>query len=134
MAGAAAQGGVLGEGAFLSGTVRGQDLKVLGRFEGELHLEGKLHVGPKGQVAARVRAAEVVVEGEIQGEVRAGALTLAETARARGTFVAKRLLVKEGATVEGAFNPTPAPEPAPSPDPVHTLPLESSGSEPGPSV
>jgi cytoskeletal protein CcmA (bactofilin family) len=101
----AAKGGVLGAGASLIGKIRGQDLKVLGSLEGELHLEGTLHVGPQGRVAARVRAGAVVVEGEIEGDVRAASLTLGETARARGTFVAKRLLVKEGAVVEGSINP-----------------------------
>lgn len=98
-------GGVVGEGAVLSGKVRGGDLTVLGVVEGELHLEGRLAVGPGGRVAAKVRAAEVVVDGEIEGDVRAASLTLGETARARGTFLAKRLVVKEGAWVEGAINP-----------------------------
>jgi len=101
----AAQGGVVGEGAVLSGKVKGQSLSVLGALEGEVVLEGRLSVGPKGRVSARVRAAEVFVEGEIDGDVRATSLTLAETARARGTFVAKRLVVKEGAVVQGAINP-----------------------------
>ena len=35
-------GGMVGEGAVLSGKVRGQDLTVLGVVEGELHLEGRL--------------------------------------------------------------------------------------------
>jgi cytoskeletal protein CcmA (bactofilin family) len=113
-AAAAAKGAVVGEGAVLTGKVRGQDLTVLGTLEGELQLEGKLHVGPRGRVAAQVRAAEVVVEGEIDGEVRAAALTLTETARARGTFLAKRLLVKEGALVEGAINPASPPAERPA--------------------
>jgi cytoskeletal protein CcmA (bactofilin family) len=101
----------VGEGAILTGKVRGKSLTVLGRVEGELQLEGRLQVGAGGRVAGKVRAGEVVVEGEIDGEVSASALTLSETARARGTFVAKRLVVKEGAVVEGTFNPvTAAPE------------------------
>ena len=101
----APQGGIVGEEAVLTGKVKGQNLSVLGSVEGEIRLEGRLSVGPKGRVTARVRAAEVLVEGEIEGEVRAESLTLAETARARGTFVAKRLVVREGALVEGAVNP-----------------------------
>ena len=104
----AAQGGTVGDGAVLSGKVKGQNLSVLGTLEGEVHLEGRLSVGPKGRVSAVVRAAEVVVEGEIEGDVRTESLTLTETATARGTFVAKRLVVKEGALVEGAVNPVSA--------------------------
>ena len=95
----------MGEGAVLAGKVKGQNLSVLGRLEGEVHIEGRLMVGPQGRVSARVRAAEVIVEGEIEGDVNTDSLILAETAKARGTFVAKRLVVKEGAVVEGAVNP-----------------------------
>lgn len=118
-------GGMVGEGAVLSGKVRGRDLTVLGVVEGELHLEGRLAVGAGGRVAARVRADEVVVDGQIEGDVRAASLTLGETARARGTFRAKRLVVKEGAVVEGAINPGAAEdEPAPGG-------ASARGSEPG---
>jgi cytoskeletal protein CcmA (bactofilin family) len=113
--------GVVGEGAVLNGKVKGHDLTVLGAVEGEVHLEGKLLVGATGRVAARVRAKEVLVEGEIDGEVKAASLTLGETARARGTFVAKRLVVKEGALVEGSINPGPLgaePEPESKAAPV----------------
>jgi cytoskeletal protein CcmA (bactofilin family) len=106
MAASAPQGGMVGEGTVVVGKVKGKDLTVLGTVEGEVQLEGKLHVGKGGRVKASVRAQEVEAEGEIEGEVHAGALTLTETAQVRGTFVAKRLVVKEGARVEGAVNPT----------------------------
>jgi cytoskeletal protein CcmA (bactofilin family) len=119
---AAPQAATIGEGAAFSGKVRGHSLTVLGTVEGEMQLEGRLHVGVSGRVNAKVRAGEVVVEGQIDGEVTAAALTLTETARARGTFVAKRLVVREGATVEGAFNPgTPGSEAKPGDE---TMPVE----------
>ena len=119
----APQGGIVGEGAVLSGKVKGQNLSVLGTLEGEVTLSGRLSVGAQGKVAARVLAVEVVVEGAIEGDVRADSLTFAETAKAKGTFVAKRLVVKEGAVVEGAINPAgSSPEPAP-PAPVPPAPF-----------
>ena len=146
----APQGGIVGEGAVLAGKVKGQNLSVLGTLEGEVHLEGRLSVGAKGRVAARVRANEVLVEGEIEGDVRADSLTFAETAKARGTFIAKRLVVKEGALVEGAVNPVgastepaaaaaalgaPTPAPAPTgaaPTPSAMVPAATPGA-PAPS-
>jgi cytoskeletal protein CcmA (bactofilin family) len=135
----AAQGGVVGEGAVLSGKVKGQSLSVLGALEGEVHLEGRLTVGPKGRVTARVRAAEVLVEGEIDGDVHTASLTLAETARARGNFVAKRLVVKEGALVQGTVNPAspgtegsvvrPEPTAAPAPEVAGDISRENGGKE-----
>jgi len=113
----APQGAMVGEGTVVTGKVKGKDLTVLGVVEGEVHLEGRLHVGKGGRVKASVRAGEVEAEGELEGDVRAASLTLSETAKARGTFVAKRLVVKEGARVEGAINPT-APGPATSSAPA----------------
>lgn len=133
----APQGGIVGEGAVLAGKVKGQHLSVLGTLEGEVHLEGRLSVGAKGRVAARVCANEVLVEGEIEGDVRADALTFAETARARGTFIAKRLVVKEGALVEGAVNPVGAsvePKPAEATPGTPATATAPAGAAPTPSA
>jgi cytoskeletal protein CcmA (bactofilin family) len=58
-------------------------------------------------VKAVVKAKAVEIEGEFEGEVRAESLRLAPTARARGTFVAKRLVIEEGAVFHGAVNREP---------------------------
>ena len=95
----------------VTGTISGQDLAVLGQFEGELRLAGVLRTGGSSRVKAIVKAKAVEIEGEFEGEVRAESLRLAPTARARGTFVAKRLVIEEGAVFHGAVNrepPTPA--------------------------
>ena len=98
-----------------TGTIAGQDLAVLGQFEGELRLAGQLRTGGASRVKAVVKAKAVEIEGEFEGEVRAESLRLSPTARARGTFVAKRLVIEEGAVFHGAVNreqPGPAiPEP-----------------------
>ncbi|HEY2944694.1 MAG TPA: polymer-forming cytoskeletal protein [Vicinamibacteria bacterium] len=91
----------------VTGTISGQDLDVLGQFEGELRLAGKLRTGGASRVKAVVKAKAVEIEGEFEGEVRAESLRLAPTARARGTFVAKRLVIEEGAVFHGAVNREP---------------------------
>ena len=88
----------------VTGTISGQDLDVLGHFEGELHLAGQLRTGGSSRVKAVVKAKAVEIEGEFEGEVRAESLRLSPTARARGTFVAKRLVIEEGAIFHGAVN------------------------------
>jgi cytoskeletal protein CcmA (bactofilin family) len=88
----------------VTGTISGQDLAVLGQFEGELRLAGQLRTGGNSRVKAIVKAKAVEIEGEFEGEVRAESLRLAPTARARGTFVAKRLVIEEGAVFHGAVN------------------------------
>lgn len=88
----------------VTGTIAGQDLAVLGQFEGELRLAGRLRTGGASRVKAIVKAKAVEIEGEFEGEVRAESLRLSPTARARGTFIAKRLVIEEGAVFHGAVN------------------------------
>jgi cytoskeletal protein CcmA (bactofilin family) len=104
----------VGEDAAFTGRFTGQDLVVLGRLEGDVELKGSFRVGKQGHVKAKVGAVTVEIEGEFEGEVRADTLSLSDTARAKGTFIAKRLNVREGAILEGAVNPT-GPKPAAAP-------------------
>jgi cytoskeletal protein CcmA (bactofilin family) len=108
---------IVGEDSQFTGRFSGHDLDVLGRLEGEVEVKGRLRVGKQGRVKARVKAAVVEIEGEFEGDLRADTLTLTETARAQGTFVSKRLNVREGAVLEGAINPSVA-QPAPTPSPA----------------
>ena len=108
----------------VTGTISGQDLTVLGQFEGELRLAGQLRTGSASRVKAVVKAKAVEIEGEFEGEVRAESLRLASTARARGTFLAKRLVIEEGAVFHGAVNreqPAPAAPAVPGVPPTATV-------------
>jgi cytoskeletal protein CcmA (bactofilin family) len=96
---------VLAPGCALSGRVSGRDLDVLGRFEGELKLSGRVRLAPGSQVKARVRADLVEIEGDFEGEVRARTLRVGESAHAHGIFFADRIAVREGAWFEGGVNP-----------------------------
>lgn len=109
---------VVGEDAQISGRFSGQDLTVFGRLEGEVELKGRLRVGKQGRVKAKVKAVATDIEGDFEGEIRTDALTLLETAKARGTFVAKRLTVREGAVLEGSINPAAAQAAPASPAPA----------------
>jgi cytoskeletal protein CcmA (bactofilin family) len=116
----------------VSGTISGHDLAVLGQFEGELHLAGQLRTGGNSRVKAVVKARSVKIEGEFEGEVRAESLRLTPTARARGTFVADRLVIEEGAMVHGAVNrDLPAHSDGPrSPAPDLTVPADPEETQP----
>ena len=116
---------VLSEDATLSGRISAQDLTILGGFDGDVTVRGRLRIGPNAKVKAKVRAESVEVEGQFEGEIRSKALSFAPSARARGLFLADKLGIREGATVEGSFNlqvrsdarPEPKPEP-PKPEPI----------------
>jgi len=104
----------LSEGAAFEGQWKGSDIAVQGRLEGELTLTGRLRIYRTGSVLGRVRADSVELGGEFTGEIQARLIVITETGRARGTFVSERLLVREGAVVDGAFDKPKAPLAAPA--------------------
>jgi cytoskeletal protein CcmA (bactofilin family) len=102
---------VLDRHTSVSGKMSGHDLVLSGSLEGELTLTGRLHAVAGSRVRARVRADVVEIEGEFEGEVRAGRLRVSATARARGVFVAERLSIEEGALLEGDVQSPARPAP-----------------------
>jgi len=100
--------------ATLTGRVSGHDLIVLGCLDGDLQLSGRLHTAAGSRLHAKVQASVVEIEGDFEGEVRATTLRVSATARARGTFVAERLVIQEGAVLEGAVQSPATPEPVSS--------------------
>ena len=94
----------IGADATISGRISGQDLQVMGAFDGEITLKGTLRVGPQGRVKAVVKAAVVEIRGSFDGEVGAGTLIFGDSARASGIFRSDRIQMHEGAIVNGAIN------------------------------
>jgi len=97
---------VLASGTAVSGRVAGRDLDVLGQFDGELDLSGRVHVAAGSRVKGRVRANLVEIDGDFEGEVRAETLRLGVGASARGKFFAGRIAIVDGARLEGDVNPS----------------------------
>lgn len=95
---------VVAEEAEFKGRCKGRDLTVLGRFHGQLELLGRLRLGPQSRVSGTVVADAVEIEGDFEGEVHAAKLTFGSGARARGIFLAPRLVIREGASVDGTLN------------------------------
>ena len=112
--------------AQLEGKLSGKDATVHGRVRGEVALSGRLLIGEEGKVHASVTAESVEIAGQLEGAVRARAVTLTETARVKGRIDAQSLVVREGAWLSGpvasgepqrdaaAAKPAP-PTPAPNP-------------------
>lgn len=97
---------VLASGCAVSGRVAGRDLDVLGQFDGELELSGRVHVAAGSRVKGRVRANLVEIDGDFEGEVRTETLRLGVGASARGKFFAGRIAIVDGARLEGDVNPS----------------------------
>jgi cytoskeletal protein CcmA (bactofilin family) len=70
-----------------------------GEFQGSIVLEGAdLTIGPNGRVSADVDARQVIVEGRLEGSVRARErLLVRRSGNFAGEALAKRVAVEEGA-------------------------------------
>lgn len=94
----------IGKSVIIKGELSGsEDLYVDGQVEGTIELQGNnLTVGPHGQVRANVNAKGVVVQGKLEGNVRASERTeLRKSAIAVGDIVTQRMAIEEGAYFKG---------------------------------
>src|SRR6185503_1204994 len=53
----------------VEGKLRGKDMRILGRFRGEIELSGRLHLGEASRVEAKVTAESVEIAGEFKGDM-----------------------------------------------------------------
>ena len=66
------QGGLLSRLLSIKGEITGQEeLLINGEVHGKVRLDGsKLTIGPNGRVTAEIEAREVVVRGEVTGNIK----------------------------------------------------------------
>lgn len=100
-----------------------EDLYVDGDVEGTIECQdNKLTVGPNGKLQAGVRAREVVILGQVKGNVEAhDRIDIRKDARLVGDIKTARIVIEDGAYFKGSIDivkaePKPAaaaPPPAP---------------------
>ena len=91
-------------------TFRGR-ARVDGLVEGDVVAEGRLVIGPRGHVRARIEVDELVVGGVVEGDVHArDRIELEPSARVVGDLRAPRLSLADGCVLEGRCT-TADPEP-----------------------
>jgi cytoskeletal protein CcmA (bactofilin family) len=112
-------GAFLDEGSEIEGRYACSGTVVLdARLRGELSAQDALVIGEHGVVHATVRAASVVVRGEVVGDVTASErVELKKTARVTGDIEAPVVVMEEGAVHDGACRMTAA-KPAEAAAPV----------------
>lgn len=75
---------------------------IEGKFEGKITAKGELRVAESAVCAAEVTAGSIVVDGRIEGNLTAAdRIQLNAKARLQGDIVAKKLVMAEGACIEG---------------------------------
>ena len=92
---------ILDRNARFEGKLEGSNITLRGRFKGNLRASGVLRIVDGSDIDAKIKGNRVEIDGRFQGEVQADSLQLLEQGRASGTFRAKTLTVKEGATLDG---------------------------------
>lgn len=124
-----------GDGAYIGKTVQikgeissEEDLAIEGEMTGTLRLTGqRLTIGPMGKIKAEVTAREVIVYGNLQGNVHAhDRVEIKKTGSVMGDLKVARISIEDGAYFKGNIdiqvrasqpvaatsNPGPAPKPA----------------------
>ena len=92
-----------------------EDLYVDGDVEGTIECQdNKLTVGPNGKLQASVRAREVVILGQVKGNVEAhDRIDIRKDARLVGDIKTARIVIEDGAYFKGSIDIVKA-EPKPS--------------------
>jgi len=94
----------IGKSVIIKGELSGsEDLYVDGQVEGNIELSGnQLFIGPNGQVRANVSAKGVVVQGKLDGNIRAtDRVELQKSAIAVGDVSTRRISIEDGAYLKG---------------------------------
>jgi cytoskeletal protein CcmA (bactofilin family) len=102
---------VIGKSVQIRGEVKGsEDLMVDGHVEGTITLlESRLTIGPNAHVAANVSARDVILLGQLSGNVSAtGRVELRDGCDLVGDISAARLMIEESAVFRGKVEPIPA--------------------------
>ncbi len=91
-------------GLKISGEISGTaDLYIDGEVQGKLRLgNARITVGPNGRVQADIEAREIVVEGTVDGNLKAGERAhFGSSCRVNGSVVTPRIGIDDGARLRG---------------------------------
>ena len=130
----------IGKSVFIKGELSGsEDLTIEGNVEGRIELkDNTLTIGPNGKIRAEVFAKQVIVLGEVVGNVTASEkVDIRDNGSVDGDVTSPRVAIAEGAHFRGAIDmqrgpqspggalkpavkesPAPASAPAPAAAPV----------------
>lgn len=87
----------------IEGKIEGSGhVRVAGRFKGDVHVQGNLTIEPGAKVTGGVRASTVIIGGELEGNVDAASrVELLETGVLNGDLKAGSLTVAAGSRMRG---------------------------------
>jgi cytoskeletal protein CcmA (bactofilin family) len=94
---------IFGPGVTIEGKIEGDaDVRIGGKFKGDIHIKGDLNLDKGAKVSAKVHAANVTIGGELEGNVVAAAqVKLLESGQLVGDLKAATLTVAAGSRMRG---------------------------------
>jgi cytoskeletal protein CcmA (bactofilin family) len=106
---------VVGPGLLVKGEIKGEGTVVmLGSFEGDVVLDGELHVGPDSRVDANISATAVIIAGVVRGNLAAHTrVDILASGSLTGSVRSGSFSAADGAVVKGELWVEPPPAPAP---------------------
>lgn len=110
-----AQASKVGPGLKIRGEITGNsDLYLDGQATGKIRVNGaRVTVGPQGKVQADIDAQEIVVNGEVEGNLKAGAkVRLGASSHVEGSLAAPSVGIDDGARFRGKVEVTRTTKPA----------------------
>jgi cytoskeletal protein CcmA (bactofilin family) len=105
----------IGKSVVVRGEIKGgEDLTIDGRVEGTVTLlESRLTIGPNANVAADLTARDVLIQGQVQGNIVAsGRVELRAGSVVEGDVRALRLAVEDNAIFRGKVDLTQGAKPS----------------------
>lgn len=76
--------------------------RIGGRIEGEIISEGLLIIEEEASITARIQAEEIIVQGQVKGQVEASLrVELSSSSRVDGDVITPSLVINEGAIFNG---------------------------------
>lgn len=94
----------IGSGLKIRGDLSGSaDLFVDGELQGKIVLgDSRITVGQNGRLQADIEARDIVIEGSVQGNLKAReSVHLASTSRVQGSILTPRIAIDDGARLRG---------------------------------
>ena len=94
---------IIGAGMTIKGEIKGEGtVALLGSFEGDIVLEGTLHVGPNATVDANITATAIVVAGTVRGNLSANTrVEILASGSLTGSVRSGSFTAADGAIVKG---------------------------------
>jgi len=136
--GAKAEVAHIGKSVVVRGELSGsENLYVDGQVEGSIELhDHHLTIGPHGRVKASVNAREVVLHGELEGNVHGTErVELKKSAMLTGDIVTHRIVIEDGAVFKGSLDTQrPTVQAAPKRETVQAAAASSSTFSPEPAL